>query len=156
MGAVRTVWRAVATLATMANKPTKRTVPGSRPAAGATGRTTPKGGAARTSRSSRKVKGDTHQGATKRSTASETRSKASESDDGGASKYSSRYTPPARDASQMPSPLWVPILMFTLLGLGMLIIILNYVTLFGDASNWRLILGLGFILAGIMTATQYR
>ncbi len=102
------------------------------------------------------MKGDTHSGATKRSTASETRAKASESSSPTPSKYTSRYTPPVRDASQMPSPMWVPVLMFTLLGLGMLVIILNYIGVLGDASNWRLILGLGLILGGIMTATQYR
>lgn len=71
---------------------------------------------------------------------------------------STRYTPPSPHLDQMPSPLWVPVLMFTLLGLGMLTIILNYVEIVpgGETSNWYLLLGLGFILAGIITATQYR
>jgi hypothetical protein len=106
-------------------------------------------------KSASKVRGDSHQGGTKRSIASETRSKASESGSKG-DKYSQRYTPPTPQAGQMPSPTWVPVLMFVLLGAGMLIIILNYVGIMGDASNWRLILGLGFILGGIMVATQYR
>ncbi len=68
-----------------------------------------------------------------------------------------RYTPPTARYEDMPSPLWVPILMFTLFGLGMLSIFLNYVGLLpGATSNWYLLLGLGFILAGIITATQYR
>ena len=54
------------------------------------------------------------------------------------------------------SPIWVPILMFALLGLGSIMIILNYVSLLpGGISNWYLVGGLGLILAGIITATQY-
>lgn len=70
---------------------------------------------------------------------------------------STRYTPPAPRAEDLPSPLWVPILMFTLFGLGMVTIFLNYVELLpGATTNWYLLLGLGFILGGIITATQYR
>lgn len=70
---------------------------------------------------------------------------------------SSRYTPPTASTLNMPSPTWVPVLMFTLLGLGMLTILLNYVSLLpGAVSNWYLLAGLGFILGGIITATQYR
>jgi hypothetical protein len=70
---------------------------------------------------------------------------------------STRYTPPTPHADELPSPMWVPILMFTLWGLGMAVIILNYVSLLpGAPNNWYLMLGLGFILGGIITATQYR
>ncbi len=55
-----------------------------------------------------------------------------------------------------PSPWWVPAIMFGLLILGALIIMTNYMGVFGDASNVRLVIGLGFILGGIVTATQYR
>ena len=55
-----------------------------------------------------------------------------------------------------PSPVWVPVLMFGLLGLGVLTILLNYVGSIWDTSNGILLLGLGMILAGIITATQYR
>ena len=55
-----------------------------------------------------------------------------------------------------PSPWYVPAIMFGLLILGALIIMSNYMGVFGDASNIRLVLGLGFILGGIVTATQYR
>ena len=55
-----------------------------------------------------------------------------------------------------PSPIWVPILLFTLLGLGVATIIVNYLGVFWDTSNVVLLGGLGFILAGIVTATQYR
>lgn len=67
-----------------------------------------------------------------------------------------RYTPPI-PRSQKVSPPWVPALMFTLLGLGALVIVLNYVNLLPgpDPSNWYLLLGLGLITAGFATATQY-
>lgn len=70
---------------------------------------------------------------------------------------SPRYTPPARGAyAQGPSPVWVPILMFALLILGALVIMSNYMGVFGDPANIRLVIGLVFILGGIVTATQYR
>jgi LPXTG-motif cell wall-anchored protein len=52
----------------------------------------------------------------------------------------------------------VPVLMFTCLGLGVLIILANYVGLMpgGDANNWYLLVGLALITAGFLTATQYR
>ena len=58
----------------------------------------------------------------------------------------------------MPSPMWVPVLMFALLGLGILTIVLNYVSLLpgGEVNNWYLVLGLVMILGGIITATQFR
>ena len=55
------------------------------------------------------------------------------------------------------SPIWVPVLMFSLLGLGILIIFFNYVGWMpGGTSNGILLLGLSSILGGIITATQYR
>jgi len=71
-----------------------------------------------------------------------------------------RYTPKATGAKAGPSPRWVPILMFALWGLGLALIILNYMGVLpgsGDGGNgWYLIAGLGSILGGIMVATQYR
>jgi hypothetical protein len=70
---------------------------------------------------------------------------------------STRYTPPSHRPEDLPSPTWVPVLMFSLFGLGMVTILGNYVELLpGAVSNWYLLLGLGFILGGIITATQYR
>jgi len=71
---------------------------------------------------------------------------------------SPRYTPPSARSAQMPSPRWVPVLMFTLLGLGVIVIVLNYIDLLlpGATSNGYLLLGLGLILGGIITATQFR
>ncbi len=60
----------------------------------------------------------------------------------------------------MPSPWWVPAMMWTFIGAGGLAIILNYAEILPGTSNgangWYLIGGLVAILAGIMTATQYR
>lgn len=56
-----------------------------------------------------------------------------------------------------PSPTWVPVLMFSLLGLGVVMILLNYLSVLPSApSNWYLLGGLGLVLGGIFTATQYR
>lgn len=73
-----------------------------------------------------------------------------------------RYTPPIPRERKV-SPIWVPVLMFTLLGLGLLMILCNYLGLVpgfipglpDDTSNVYLLMGLGLILAGIITATNY-
>ena len=74
-----------------------------------------------------------------------------------AAEASSRYTPPVPKAFR-ESPKWVPILMFSLLILGALVIFCNYLSLLlpGATNNWYLIVGLVLILGGIVTATQYR
>lgn len=76
--------------------------------------------------------------------------------DGDDASYSTRYTPPTAKYAAGPSPWWVPALMFGLLIVGALVIMLNYMGVFGDADNVRLIIGLAFILGGIITATQLR
>ncbi|MFN0091838.1 MAG: cell division protein CrgA [Acidimicrobiales bacterium] len=69
----------------------------------------------------------------------------------------SRYTPPSGHQLNVPSPTWVPVLMFGLLGAGALAIVLNYLGVLPSApTTWYLVLGLGLILGGIITATQYR
>ena len=55
-----------------------------------------------------------------------------------------------------PSPTWVPVLMFGLLLGGVIVIVVNYVGSIWDTSNAILLVGLGMILGGIITATQYR
>ena len=70
-------------------------------------------------------------------------------------KETGRYTPPI-PKTQKVSPIWVPILMFTCLLGGMLMIITNYVSLLPDSPNngW-LLGGLGLITMGFITATRY-
>jgi Cell division protein CrgA len=84
--------------------------------------------------------------------------------DGGSSRPqpSSRYTPPV-PRELKSSPMWVPVLMFSLLGLGVLVIFLNYLGVFPEfwifpdgTSNAYLGIGLGAICGGILVATQYR
>ncbi len=79
------------------------------------------------------------------------------SDGKGRPAASTRYTPPADRVMEMPSPWYIPSIMFTLWGLGIVMIFLNYVELLpGAQSNWYLLGGLGAILTGIIVATQYR
>ncbi|MGE3621813.1 MAG: cell division protein CrgA [Acidimicrobiia bacterium] len=74
---------------------------------------------------------------------------------GGHPAPSTRYTPPVPREVKV-SPQWVPVLMFALLGLGLAIIFCNYLgVLPGGTKNAYLLLGLGSILGGIITATQY-
>ena len=66
-----------------------------------------------------------------------------------------RYTPPVPKEYKV-SPIWVPILMFSLLGLGMLLIVTNYMGILpGGAKNTYLLIGLGLITGGFITATRY-
>ncbi|MBQ91559.1 MAG: hypothetical protein CL441_09175 [Acidimicrobiaceae bacterium] len=66
----------------------------------------------------------------------------------------SRYNAPA-DQSDTESPTWVQPVMFGLLLLGVVIIFFNYVSwLPGGMNNGYLLLGLGSILGGIITATR--
>jgi hypothetical protein len=74
---------------------------------------------------------------------------------------STRYTPPVPKEFKV-SPIWVPVLMFTLLGLGLVIIFLNYLGVLPgvlflneSTSNGYLGVGLASICGGILVATQY-
>jgi hypothetical protein len=77
--------------------------------------------------------------------------------EGAAPAASTRYTPPVPRSHTMGKP-WVPWVMLGLFVLGVAVIFLHYVdaVLPGASSNWWLLGGLGFILGGIITATQYR
>ncbi len=69
---------------------------------------------------------------------------------------SARYTPPIPREYKV-GPRWVPVVMFILLGLGMIVIITNYLgVLPGETNNWYLLGGLGLITAGFITATRWR
>lgn len=55
------------------------------------------------------------------------------------------------------SPKWVPILMFAMFAIGIVAIMVPYLA--GNSvsgGNWYILGGLGLILGGIITATQYR
>lgn len=66
-----------------------------------------------------------------------------------------RYTAPIPTEFKV-SPWWVPALMVTLLVLGVLVIILNYLSVLGgSASNVYLFLGLGLIVAGFVVSTRW-
>ncbi len=71
-----------------------------------------------------------------------------------------RYTAPIPASKRGPSPRWIPVLMFALWGIGLALILLNYMGVLpgsADGGNgWYLVGGLGLILGGIITATQYR
>jgi hypothetical protein len=72
-----------------------------------------------------------------------------------AATTSGRYTPPIPRNVRV-SPPWVPILMGSLLAVGGLIILLNYMELLPyAASNAYLLAGLVLIAAGFVTATQW-
>jgi cell division protein CrgA len=70
-------------------------------------------------------------------------------------KGTGRYTPPVPKAVKV-SPVWVPVLMGSLLGVGAILIICNYLNVLpGGASNAYLLVGLALITAGFITATQW-
>ena len=73
----------------------------------------------------------------------------------GTQTSSGRYTAPIPREFKS-SPWWVPVLILTFFGLGLLSILLNYLGLLpGGASNGYLFLGLGLIVAGFIAATRY-
>jgi hypothetical protein len=67
---------------------------------------------------------------------------------------SSRYTPPA-SKELYDSPKWVPILMFAFIGIGVLCILSRYVVPSFENTNTPVLIGLGFMLAGLFTATKW-
>jgi Cell division protein CrgA len=70
---------------------------------------------------------------------------------------SGRYTPPTPKTVKH-SPLWVPVAMFTSMGAGVGVIVLNYLQLLpgGEARNGYLILGLVLLIAGFVLSTRFR
>jgi len=70
------------------------------------------------------------------------------------SKRKPRQPPPKTNPKQ--SPLWVGVLFFLLLGCGVVVLIGNYVGVFGDAANWRLWYGLGLVSVAFLVATKWQ
>ncbi len=78
--------------------------------------------------------------------------------DGDPVEASSRYTPKT-PRSQKESPRWWPVLMIGLFVVGGILIMLKYLGWIPggqDGSQWWVVGGLGFVLAGLFTATQWR
>ena len=69
----------------------------------------------------------------------------------------SRYTPPPQKKAP-PSKLWVPVALTTLLGLGLIVVVANYLNLLpgAETENRYLLLGIGLISGGFLMATNYR
>lgn len=73
----------------------------------------------------------------------------------GASTDSGRYTAPIPREFRS-SPWWVPALMVGFFAVGVIIILLNYLSLLGgSANNVYLFVGLGLIVAGFITSTRW-
>ena len=71
------------------------------------------------------------------------------------STTSGRYTAPVPQEYKV-SPWWVPALMLTFFVVGILVILLNYLSLLGGpANNAYLFVGLGLIVAGFITSTRW-
>ncbi len=75
------------------------------------------------------------------------------------------YTPSTTAASgpkkKGPSPVWLAPLMLVLFGVGVLWLVVFYITegnmpLVSDLENWNLLVGFGFIIAGFGLSTQWR
>ena len=73
----------------------------------------------------------------------------------GTSTASGRYTAPIPREFKV-SPWWVPALMIGFFAAGVIVILLNYLSLLGgSASNVYLFVGLGLIIAGFITSTRW-
>jgi len=69
---------------------------------------------------------------------------------------SGRYTPPVPRAIRRSSPI-LGVTILTMLIVGVLVILLNYLTVLpGAVSVWYLIAGLVVIFTGFLLATRYR
>jgi hypothetical protein len=62
-----------------------------------------------------------------------------------------------RPVSDDHSPRWYGLMIVGLLGLGMLIIVLNYLDVLpGSVSSWYLVVGLAVMFSGFYLATRYK
>ncbi|CAA9272735.1 MAG: Cell division protein CrgA [uncultured Actinomycetospora sp.] len=70
----------------------------------------------------------------------------------------------AKPVRKGPSPRWLAPLMLVLFGIGVLWLVVFYITQAGmgglpwasDIGNWNLLVGFGFIIAGFGLSTQWR
>ncbi len=78
----------------------------------------------------------------------------------GRKKAKQRPTPPPKAdpvKAKGPSPTWYVVLMFGLMGVGMLIILANYINVLpGGTSNTYLLIGLAGIAVGFGMTLDYR
>jgi hypothetical protein len=73
------------------------------------------------------------------------------------SKSKRRTVTPPKPKTAPPSKLWVPALMFSLLFLGVLIIVTNYFgMLLGGENNKFLLIGIIYVTGGFIVATLLR
>ena len=71
---------------------------------------------------------------------------------------SSRYTPPV-PIYEKESPRWWPVLILSLFGLGGILILVKYLGWVPGGQNgsqWWIVGGLGFVLAGLFSATKWK
>ncbi len=69
------------------------------------------------------------------------------------SKRQKRRPPPKANPKQSPS--WLGPLFFVLLGAGVVIIITNYLGVYGGTQSYLLFVGLGLIAAAFALSTQW-
>ena len=78
----------------------------------------------------------------------------------GRKKANKRPTPPSHKPTAVdtkgPSPMWYVVTMFGLMGVGILVILANYMGLFGATSNTYLLIGLAMIGVGFTMTMNYR
>ena len=68
----------------------------------------------------------------------------------------SRPAPPPQPSTTKESPTWYVATMFSLMAIGILVIVLNYIGVFGDFQRVLLWAGLGLIGAGFVMTLNYR
>lgn len=67
----------------------------------------------------------------------------------------SNYTPP-KPAKPKPSPRWVPIVGLALIGVGLILILLNYFWAGLPGGNFNLVIGFVFMAGGLIALSQWR
>ena len=73
------------------------------------------------------------------------------------SKTTRRQRTPAKPKTPPPSKLWIPALMFSLILLGVIVIVTNYFGILpGGANNAFLLVGIGEVAVGFIVATRLR